>query len=67
MVGESRDVFTKRLFDKKRISGVMCENPGGGTALLATRCRLLSSKVKSENTTIKILPGDLCSTFSASC
>jgi len=30
MVGESRDVFTKRELVEKHISGIMYENPGGG-------------------------------------
>jgi len=29
MVGESRVVFTKRVLDKNRINGVMCENQEG--------------------------------------
>jgi len=29
MVGENSDVFTKRVFVEKHISGIMCQNPGG--------------------------------------
>jgi len=28
MVGESWDLFKKRVFGEKHISGIMCENPG---------------------------------------
>jgi len=31
MVGESRNVFTKRLLGETHISGIMCENLGGTT------------------------------------
>jgi len=32
MVGESWDIFTKRVLVEKHISGVMCKNPGIGHA-----------------------------------
>jgi len=41
MIGESRNVFTKRLLGEKHIIGIMCENPGGGHALLAPHCQRL--------------------------
>jgi len=33
MVGESRDVFTKRLLVEKHVSDIMCENPKETTSL----------------------------------
>jgi len=35
MVGESRDVFTKRMLGEKHISSIMCKNPVGGHGPLA--------------------------------
>jgi len=35
MVGESRNIFTKRVLLEKHINGIMYENPRGATAPLA--------------------------------
>jgi len=36
VVGESWDLFTKRVLVEKHISGIMYENPGGPALLRAT-------------------------------
>jgi len=39
MVGESRNVFTKRVLGEKHISCIMCENPGGTAPSPYPRCQ----------------------------